>query len=503
MTSSESKSMQPRMKICFSDFFGVHKSALEEYGAFDVSLLADLPLFVDPFLLFNSRKPKYRALHDRIIDYLRFLKEKSAADQDIDPALLHAWYMFPEVEQNWLGFSASGNQGHGLGKKFAEALHTNLGRIFGSFGAENVTRGSHLEKLCLIRDGVGRDNISDFTNNLIQEYLLEYTQAFAVRHIEPTLRRKVAVRKVRFSYDTETWETATFDLPWHLKNYVLLTPKDMLTRDETWINKTDLIDNFQGIPDAIPNAQLRAQISNYFRKMLPRSPKRKDEREAAFRTVQHFPELIDFYIKKKEDTGDQAESIAGQRVALSQQLYLEQFRELAELLRRKTAFYTIPGDTYDDAYQRVLFFKDVIENKGGHRIFYVGTTPLEREEDLHILYRMTWFATTSDVTREANDGRGPVDFKVSRGSEDKTLVEFKLAKNSQLERNLKNQTAIYEKASDTKRSIKVIVYFSAAEKKRVEGILKKLKLAGDRDVLLVDAARTTNPPAQKRNSQEP
>jgi hypothetical protein len=36
-------------------------------------LLADLPLFVDPFLLFNSRKPKYRALHDPIIKYLRFL----------------------------------------------------------------------------------------------------------------------------------------------------------------------------------------------------------------------------------------------------------------------------------------------------------------------------------------------------------------------------------------------------------------------------------------------
>src|SRR5712692_2120255 len=98
------------MKIYFSDFFEVLKGAVHKYGAFNISLLADLPLFVDPFLLFNSRKPKYRALHDRIIDYLRFLKEKSAADQDFDPALLHAWYMFPEVEQNWLGFAASGTR---------------------------------------------------------------------------------------------------------------------------------------------------------------------------------------------------------------------------------------------------------------------------------------------------------------------------------------------------------------------------------------------------------
>jgi hypothetical protein len=489
--------MKPAMRIYFSDFFGVSKMALKKYGAFDISLLADLPLFVDPFLLFNSKKPKYRALHDRIIDYLRFLKDKAAADQDLDGALLQAWYMFPEVGQNWLGFSAKGNQGHGLGKKFAGALHTNLGRIFGSFGAENVTRGSHLEKLCLIREGVGRDNISDFTNNLIHEYLLEYTQAFAVRNIDASLRRNVAVRKVRFNYDTETWETASFDLPWYLNDYVLLTPKDMLTKDDTWINKTDLVDNFETIPDAIPNAQLRSQISNYFRKMLPRSPKRKDEREAAFLTIQHFPELVDFYIKRKEDTGDQAQSIASQRVAFSQQLYLEQFRELADLLQRKTEFYAIPGNSYDDAYKRVLFLKDVIENKGGHRIFYIRGEPLEREEDLHILYRMTWFATVSDVTREANDGRGPVDFKVSRGAEDKTLVEFKLAKNSQLEHNLRNQTAIYAKASDAKASIKVIVYFSAGERKRVEGILKKLKLLGDRNVVLVDARKDNKPSGSK------
>jgi hypothetical protein len=69
---------------------------------------------------------------------------------------------------------------------------------------------------------------------------------------------------------------------------------------------------------------------------------------------------------------------------------------------------------------------------------------------------MTWYASVSDVTREANDGRGPVDFKVSSGSKDKVLVEFKLASNTQLKRNLQKQTGIYEKASDADRTIKVI-----------------------------------------------
>jgi len=481
------------MRIYFSDFFGVSRQLLEKYGTFNISLLADLPLFVDPFLLFNSKKRVYRDLHDRMIDYLRFLKEKSLADPDLPTGLLRAWYRFPEVGQNWLGFTVKGNRGHGLGRNFAESLHANLNHIFGSFGKERVTRGSHLEKLCLIRDNVGRDSISDFTNNLILEFLLNYTQEFAVRHIAPSLCRKVAVRKVCFNYQTETWESGTFTLPWYLNDYVLLTPKNILTKDDTWINKTDLIDNFEAIPNAIPNQELRSQVSNYFRKMLPRKPRRKDEREAAFQTVQHFPELIDFYIKHKEDTGEQAESIASRRVAISQQLYLEQFGQLAELLRQKSDFYSTPGDTYEEAYRRALFLKDVIENKGGHRLFYIDGEPLEREEDLHILYRMAWFATPSDVTREANDGRGPADFKVSRGSTDKTLVEFKLAKNSQLERNLEKQTPIYEKASDAQRTIKVIVYFSATEKRRIERILKRLKLTQDKNVIQVDARKDNKP----------
>jgi hypothetical protein len=35
-----------------SEYFRVPPEKLETYGAFNVSLVADLPLFIDPFLLF-------------------------------------------------------------------------------------------------------------------------------------------------------------------------------------------------------------------------------------------------------------------------------------------------------------------------------------------------------------------------------------------------------------------------------------------------------------------
>jgi hypothetical protein len=260
---------------------------------------------------------------------------------------------------------------------------------------------------------------------------------------------------------------------------------------------SDLIKDFESIPAAIPNEVLRAQVSNYFRKVLPKDPTRDDERAAVTRTVLEFPDLIDYYIKYKEDNGTKAENISHEKVAVSQQLYLRQFKELVDLLRQQTGFYSSAGRSYAEAKERVAFLKDVIENKGGHRIFYLKGNPIEREEDLHILYRMTWFASESDVTREANDGRGPVDFKISKGSKDKTLVEFKLAKNTQLERNLQKQAEIYEKASDAQTTIKVIIFFSATEKTRAENILRKLKLSGHPNVVLIDGRRDNKPSGSK------
>jgi hypothetical protein len=127
------------MSIFFSDRFGIDPSLLKQHGALDVSLVTDLPLFIDPFLLFNSKKPQYRQLHDGLIRYLVFLRDKSQKGK-VSEGLLRAWYCFPEVKQTWLGFSLDGNEGRGLGIDFATALHENLHRLFPGFGAEKMSK---------------------------------------------------------------------------------------------------------------------------------------------------------------------------------------------------------------------------------------------------------------------------------------------------------------------------------------------------------------------------
>jgi hypothetical protein len=484
------------MKLYFSDFFEVPASQVKRHGAFDISLIADLPLFIDPFLLFNSRKPRYRNLHDEIIKYLKFLKDKSA-NLNLDPDLIRSLYCFPEVDQNWLGFTTEGNKGHGLGSKFATALHRNLHRICSTFGDEQLTRGSHLEKLCLIDRGVGKDNISDFTTNLIKSFLLEYTHGFAKRFIRRGLKRKFSVPRVRFNYSTEAWHSRSFVLPCFGNDYVLLTPKDMLAKEDTWINRADLVSDFDALCDSVSNEELRAKINNYLMKVLPEDATSKQRREAASETIRHFPTIIDYFIRSKERQGRRAESISSGRVKTSETLYHEQFGKLVDLLAKRSGFYDTRGRTYQEALSRVRFLKDVIETKGGHKIFYVKGRLLDRESDAHILYRFTWYATPSDVSREVNDGRGPADYKISRGSRDKSIVEFKLASNPQLEKNLQHQTPVYEKASDAEASIKVILFFTEAERDRVESILMRLKLDNKDNVVLIDARDDNKPSGSK------
>lgn len=213
------------MKVYFSDFFEVDPEIIEEYGAFNVSLINDLPLFIDPFLLFNSKKKKYQELHENMLRYLRFLRDKSTQPDYMDKHLLKAWYCFPEIKQNWLGFSKSGNRGTGLGFDFAEDLHSNLNNLFADFGDERITKTSHLEKLCLISEHAGRDHISDFTTHLINEYLLTYSEKFAQKYLRKEYRKKVSVPFVRFNYNTEVWESDIFELPFIDGDWVMLTVK--------------------------------------------------------------------------------------------------------------------------------------------------------------------------------------------------------------------------------------------------------------------------------------
>lgn len=480
------------MNVYFSDYFSVSREQLEEHGAFNVSLINDLPVFIDPFLLFNSDKKKYQELHKKIIKYIRFLREMSESGE-ISRGLIDHWFLFKEVKQNWLGYSMVGNGGSGLGPKFAKALNENLATIFNDFGAEKITKGSHLEKLCLIKENVGKDNISDFTTNLIKGFLCEYTQEFATAHLDDKSTKVVNVPRAEFDYRTRRWVSNKYRLPYIDGDYVLLTPKDILTKDKAWINKQDFFDDFDELVEAIPNIELRAQINDYFIRNIPVEATQKEVNDGIARTLRAHPELIDLYIRLKEDNGDKAVAFSEEKLKEIEAMFIRRVSKLIQELRIHGDFYKEHGDTFNEAYKRVMFLKQVIENNDGYRLFYIKGKPVKREVDLQLMFRLTWYASDDDVNSEVNNGRGPVDYKISRGSKDATLVEFKLASNSKLKQNLEKQLEVYEAANQTNKSIKVILYFSEEELGKLRKIMKDLGLKECETLVLIDAQADNKP----------
>ena len=101
-----------------------------------------------------------------------------------------------------------------------------------------------------------------------------------------------------------------------------------------------------------------------------------------------------------------------------------------------------------------------------------------------------------DINPETNHGRGPVDFTVSYGSSDKTYVEFKLATNTQLKKNLSKQVEVYQSADiatlDSK-SVKVIMYFTEDEYKRANRILEELGIKKSPGIVLIDGRNDNKP----------
>ena len=76
-----------------------------------------------------------------------------------------------------------------------------------------------------------------------------------------------------------------------------------------------------------------------------------------------------------------------------------------------------------------------------------------------------------DLSPETDSGRGPVDFKISRGS-DKTVIEVKLTSNNQCVHGLEVQIEEYAKAEATDKKVFVLVNTGQGEN-QVEAVKKK------------------------------
>lgn len=480
-----------RSNIYFSEYYEIDHELLEKNGFLDVSLICDNPAFVDPFLIFAN--PKYRDLHNFIISYLEFLRDDALENKFLARGQFEHYYKFSEVKQVWLGYSIEGNSGLGLGRNFADSLFESLHNIFKNFGEEKITESAHIEKLCLLEDGVGVDKISDFTINLIKSYLLLKTQEFAVENINKKFLKEFAVEKVYFNPKTKMWEGGKFILPVHIfgskEDFVALVPNDILAKDDTWISRNDFLRSNQSIFSVISNDELCEKMNRFFEENLftKINKNKKSEKDYSLKsrlhafkkTAEEYPELLDYYIKQKEDS--RGDAIKSHTVKPEEINYFERAGYIKEFFLEKK-YDSVKS--YQDCLERIKFYKQVIESNSKNLNLQGKKF---QEKQLQLLFKMTTYNSLFNYDAEVNNGRGPIDFVISMGSQDKTGLEFKLASNSKLKQNIQNQTDVYKTDSNLKYIIKVIFYFSDMELERINNILKDIEINSvNENIILID-----------------
>jgi hypothetical protein len=187
----------------------------------------DIPLYVDPFLLWRSPGLQDKGLHQVILggfNNLGILSRAGKQDQAIEQLIAAS-----ECDEVGLGTSAT-KKGTRIGRRKAEEILSLFDRI--SYYRDHGFR--HFEEIQLFVDGIGKDRISDIACNFIKSFLIDYT-AQECRSLGIELKRKLVPNV--YNPTSLAFEHVETDVPVHPETGlpVLLVPKRWL-RHVPWIN---------------------------------------------------------------------------------------------------------------------------------------------------------------------------------------------------------------------------------------------------------------------------
>lgn len=249
-------------------------------------LAIDVPLAIDPFLLYKSRDEQLQRLHDHLLAIfnrgIRLYREGERFELDrlID---------FPEVNEIGFGYTDQRIQGSGLGWYLNRLLADTL-----AASKPLQERGlRHVEEMQLISLGVGPDRVSDIAANVLKAFLVEYTQQQAELWDIP-ITRDVPLEHY-FDFESWNWTDGYFDLPVNpLSGRAILLVPRRIVRQLPWINYKDYIHtSFRAFLRA---RQRREAPAHRGRERQPKIP----GKGVVINITREQVELIDEYVSQKE-----------------------------------------------------------------------------------------------------------------------------------------------------------------------------------------------------------
>jgi hypothetical protein len=221
--------IRPRL----TDFHNI--AALQQDVEFAIPFLdEDIPLYVDPFLLWKSSSQQDNSLHLSIINSFNHARHLFVNGKEKDATNL----IIRASECNEVGLGGSKTK---EGKRIGEQLASNILGVFRDVPQINKSGFVHFEEIQLLVNNFSKDRVSDIACNFIKSFLIDYT-------IEQANLHKIPIEKVTINnlYNQKTYQFGEEDvyLPVnHKKNPILFVPKRWL-RFMPWINPDDYFKDY-------------------------------------------------------------------------------------------------------------------------------------------------------------------------------------------------------------------------------------------------------------------
>ncbi|WP_375263358.1 hypothetical protein [Palleronia sp.] len=448
--------------MLFSECFEIDVRGDEPW--FDPLLILDTKLYIDPFLIFQNEFGPFDGAHQEIVDFYdtAFRLVARAGEAKEQPYWNKAISILgtPEVEELCLGVTAAGTRGAGAGSGKARLIAEAIRKAV----LHGLAQPKHFETLQLFQEGIAEDTISDAVGNILRHRFASYTQKICEDYEIETVT--VPHHRGRFNSDRNRWEKIDVQAPVNPHNgkQILLVPKEYL-RPMPTLNP----DSYWGFCYQQKAEEMRMELGEEIGRHVNKDVILELALEQ-YGTVEDFVAAI-------ERIGGAPYDIEKDPKGLIQWYYAS--RDFAA--KNPVALSFADEKEFHSFIDNLIsIFKNYVENQGGWELLFNDDGRPKSESACQRLFlgivRQYCIANNIDLSAEVNIGRGPVDFKTSRGSKFCALIELKLANNSKFWSGLKKQLPKYLAAEEVKAGRFLIIAFNESDVMRLNSIYDRISV---------------------------
>lgn len=444
------------MAISFTDEFGIDKEAFRSTGAFDPVLDVDSRFFIDPALLPHSGAVEFDGSREEVERYFSgivSLLRASKKHGDRFWKRADELFQFKEIKGTCLGYSEKSVSGNAIGGTFRTRILESIAELLETGSVDPIL----FELLGVFEEGIGCDRISDLLTFKLYPRICKFTER--------------VMEQIGFAGDVHQEGSYTLPFSRYSGTPILLLPRDIL-------HPLPLAEKFSDIGTvALANSRVREAINKWFDfsdgslkvskgDIFYAMKKDTDFRDAfvdAYKTAH-----VESYDFDRDPFGENDWYKKGKLLAVQSPLWLDSSGR--------------DGDSLVKIVTEICrHFKRLVERNGAWELLFDDSKTKPRSERYvqHLFSAVASSyceANDIDISPEVNNGNGPVDFKFSHGYRNKTLVEIKMSKSSQLDHCIEKQIPIYMEQEGVERAIYLII--NTGNDKKVNGFIERYQKLG-------------------------